>query len=241
MPHYKPGATGINVDHVQDCSCNYDEQMLNADLDSLEDRLIKFYSINAPDLCDRIPMILDAYREWPLLLFPDIDAIYRTEHSTEVELAIWHKEPKERREIRVKVAQDYIYLHIHSDAHVHPSEKLLVSQAHMSAKFGSSGLQQRRVTTQRKPRIAGRIRQKVSDTRGRIRQNVSKAVTRRVARHGSNSWSSIGKNSHQPYSYDPSADFRTSIILMVDASRWGLRRTCGVHHLRFDIRWKQNQ
>merc|ERR1719424_289264 len=171
---------------------NFDEQMSNTDMDILEQRLADFYKQWAPDLVDRVPMILDAYREWPLLLFPDIDAVYNTHESLAIEQRVWEKEPSKRREIRVKVAQDYIYLHMHSESHMHKHEKPLQSKARMAYKYGSNGItaacdaaDRSSIPIRKSQRIRSKyqlLTNKLQAAKGKIRQTAGGVMQRRRER-----------------------------------------------------------
>jgi len=114
-------------------ACNMDEQTLNRDC-LLQPRLEKFFDMHAPHYKSRIPFIIDAYREWPLLLFGDLDHNYNTSASTQIEKRAWREEGVERKRVRVQVAQDYIYSSMQEHDYVHPTEVDKFSQA----KLGTS-------------------------------------------------------------------------------------------------------
>jgi hypothetical protein len=156
--------------------CNHNEQTVDSsELATLACRLSAFYDKHAPELVDRVPIILDAYREWPLMMFPDIDAVYGTNTSLPAELEVWRREPESRRHVRVKVAQDYIYLNMHTDAHLHEKEKPLQAQARLGAKFGANGMKPAKAFPPCKQRLS--LRRKVSQN---IRRKLVKLVPSRL-------------------------------------------------------------
>jgi len=107
---------------------NMDQQALNRD-DNLEERLEKFFHAQAPHYKSRIPIIMDAYREWPMLLFGDLDHNYGTDFSRPVEKDVWNNEAIDRKRIRVQVAQDYIYRAMNKQDYMHPRELTKYTQA----------------------------------------------------------------------------------------------------------------
>jgi hypothetical protein len=114
-------------------ACNMDEQSLNRS-NNLEQRLEQFFDANAPHYKSRIPVIIDAYREWPVLLFGDLDHNYNTDYSTDTEKTAWAKEDLDRKHLRVQVAQDYIYCALSKQDYIHPKEMRKYSEA----KLGTS-------------------------------------------------------------------------------------------------------
>lgn len=112
---------------------NLDEQILNRD-ENLEDRVVQFFESHAPHYKSRIPIIMEAYREWPLMLFGDLDNNYSTKEANPVEKEAWSNETLERKAVRVQVAQDYIYRAMNQQHYVHPRETMKLTQA----KLGTS-------------------------------------------------------------------------------------------------------
>jgi len=150
-------------------ACNMDQQSLNRDA-NLEERLEKFFHANAPHYKSRIPVIMDAYREWPMLLFGDLDHNYGTDFSRPAEKDVWDKEDLERKRIRVQVAQDYIYCAMNEKDYMHPREVGKYTQA----KLGTSKarvpkqMPSKRMSGSRKRRAARKVVQGVSKVAGSI-------------------------------------------------------------------------
>ena len=82
-----------------------------------QDRLYIFYLKNAPQFIPRIPYILDAYQENLDYLFGDLDHNFNTHESTKIEKKKWKKEDPIRKNIRINVAQSYIYRNLDIKKH----------------------------------------------------------------------------------------------------------------------------
>lgn len=110
--------------------CNMDIHILNNNTSCLEYRLQVFLEKHSPHLLYRIPYILEAYNDFPLYLFGDLDNNYNTNESTFLEKNFWNNEPIFNKKIRVRVTQDYIYRSIPSPDLIHQSEKKNYILAH---------------------------------------------------------------------------------------------------------------
>jgi hypothetical protein len=154
-------------------ACNSDEQSLNVDLDELERRLERFFDEKAPNYKPRIPLIMDAYREHPLLLFGDLDNNYGTDYARPIERDLWDKEDDRQRVVRVQVAQDYIYTCMDEGTFVHPRE---VSRVYC-AKMGTSKAAVAPMTKQQHKRKRG-IKGRIAGTKGRMAKRAAARIGR---------------------------------------------------------------
>ena len=150
-------------------ACNMDEQSLNRD-NNLEHRLEKFFDDQAPHYKARIPIIMDAYREWPLLLFGDLDHNYGTDFSRPIEKDAWNNEDIDRKRVRVQVAQDYIYCSMDQSAYMHPREVKKYTQA----KLGTSKAKVAKKQNPTKGRKARKVVARASKIAGSIGSGASK-------------------------------------------------------------------
>ena len=88
----------------------------------LKKRLELFYLKYNPLFLYRIPIILEAYQEHPNLIFGDLDFNYNTKCSNKLEKKLWEKENKLQKQIRVRVARDYIYKSLKKTDYIHYTE-----------------------------------------------------------------------------------------------------------------------